>query len=127
MNPRVKRNSSSGFTLAEALAALAFLAAVLPVAMEGLRIASLAGGVAERKAAASRAGDRVLNELLIANQWQQSAGSGTVQESGRDYSWRLSQEAWALDSMRLLILEIDYQVQGNNYSVQLSTLADVSP
>ena len=44
----------AGFTLVEVLAALLFMAIVIPVAVEGLRIASLAGQVAQRKSVAAR-------------------------------------------------------------------------
>ena len=54
----VKRRRAA-FTLAEVLAALLFMAIVIPVALEGLRIASLAGQVGERKAAAARVAERV--------------------------------------------------------------------
>src|ERR1019366_4127245 len=52
---------ASAFTLAEVLAALLFLAIVIPTAVEALHIASLAGEVAARKGAAARVADRILN------------------------------------------------------------------
>ena len=52
----------AGFTLAEVLAALVFMAIVVPVAVEGLRVANLAGQVGQRKTVAARVADRVLNE-----------------------------------------------------------------
>ena len=52
------------FTLAEVLAALVFMAIVIPVAMQGLHIAGRAGAVAERKREAVRVAERVLNENL---------------------------------------------------------------
>jgi len=39
-----RRNRQGGFTLAEVLAALLFLAIVIPTAVEALHLASLAGG-----------------------------------------------------------------------------------
>jgi type II secretory pathway pseudopilin PulG len=114
----------SGFTLAEALAALAFLAIVIPVAVEGVRVASLAGQVAERKAAASRVAERLLNEMIATRQWQQSSGGGTVTESRHEYRWQLKNQTWDQDAMRLVVMEVAYQVQGHDYSVRLSTLAD---
>ena len=114
----------SGFTLAEALAALAFLAIVIPVAVEGVRIASLAGQVAERKAAASRVAERLLNEMMVTRQWQQSSGGGTVVEARHEYRWQLRNQNWEQDAMRLVVMEVAYQVQGKEYSVRLSTLAD---
>ena len=71
-------NKRQGFTLAEVLAALLFMAIVVPVAMEGLHIASLAGAVAQRKSEAARIAQRVLNESLVTTNWSQSLQSGTV-------------------------------------------------
>ena len=52
---RVTRHISA-FTLAEVLAAMLFLAIVIPAAVEALHVASLAGEVAARKGAAARIG-----------------------------------------------------------------------
>jgi type II secretory pathway component PulJ len=120
------KRSKAGFTLAEALAALAFLAIVIPVAVEGLRVANQAGQVADRKAAAARVADRVLNEMVVTKQWQQAASSGTVMEGRLNYQWRLLNEAWEQDSLKLLTVLVSYSVQGQNYDVRLSTLVDAT-
>ena len=75
----VKR-CSAGFTLVEVLAALAFMAIVIPVAVEGLRIANLAGQVGQRKAAAARIAERVMNELFVTGQLRSTISRGVVQE-----------------------------------------------
>ena len=56
------KRRTSAFTLVEVLAALLFMAIVIPVAVDALHVASLAGEVAARKAVATRIADRVLNE-----------------------------------------------------------------
>ena len=66
--PRVTRHFAA-FTLAEVMAAMLFLAIVVPVAVEALHVSSLAGEVAARKGAAARIADRVLNESLIMTNW----------------------------------------------------------
>jgi type II secretory pathway pseudopilin PulG len=120
----VAKRSRSAFTLAEALAALAFMAIVIPVAVEGLRVANQAGQVADRKAAAGRVADRVLNELLVTKQWQQASSSGEVQEGRLSYRWRLLTEAWVQDTLKQLTVLVTYSVQGQDYDVRLSTLVD---
>jgi type II secretory pathway pseudopilin PulG len=62
------KRSASAFTLVEVLAALAFMAIVIPVAVEGLRVANLAGQVGQRRAVAARIADRILNELFVTGQ-----------------------------------------------------------
>jgi len=116
---------SGAFTLAEVLAALVFMAIVIPVALQGLSIASRAGAVAGRKREAARVAERVLAESLLLTNQLQSASSGVVTELDRDYRWSLRSERWAVDSaMQLLTVEVSYPVQGKNYSVQLSTLVE---
>jgi competence protein ComGC len=111
------------FTLAEVLAALLFMAIVIPVAVEGLRIASLAGETAVRKADAARVAERLLAENLVTTNWNQAEQDGTVYEADRQYRWRLRNENWSQDAMQLLSLEVTYTVQGQDHLVRLSTLA----
>src|SRR5437016_1536711 len=67
---------TAAFTLAEVLAALMFMAIVVPVAVECLQTASRWGIVAERKGEAARVAQRVLSESLITTNWNQSDQSG---------------------------------------------------
>ncbi len=110
------------FTLAEVLAALTFMAIVIPVAIEGLRIANRAGVVAQRKTIAARVADRVLNEALIGSQSQVGARNGVVQEGSIDYRWSIRSTTWPEDAMRLVTADVIFLVQGQEYDVQLSTL-----
>ena len=118
------RNAASAFTLAEVLAALLFMAIVIPVAMQGLRISSRAGELADRKREAARVAERVLNESIVTTNWTKSATSGTVQEGDREYRWSLRTEPWSQSTMQLLSVEVVFPVQGEDHTVQLSTLAN---
>ena len=75
------RRACRAFTLAEVLAALMFMAIVIPVAVEGLRLASRAGEVGERKVTAARIADRVMNELIATGDWQPGRFSKWAQET----------------------------------------------
>jgi type II secretory pathway component PulJ len=114
----------AGFTLAEVLAALVFMAIVIPVAIEALRIANLAGQVGYRKAAAARVAERVLNELLITSQFQGLSQTGVVEEGQQQYRWTVRSEPWTQDAMLLVSVEVLYAVQGKDYDVRLSTLVN---
>lgn len=123
---------AAGFTLAEVLAALLFLAIVIPVALEGMHVASRAGSVAARKSDAARVAERLLNENLVTTNWNNGgAQSGTVVEGIRQFRWTLHNEAWNLDpnlsTMRLVSVEVWYAAQGQDYSLRLSTLVDSAP
>jgi Tfp pilus assembly protein PilV len=115
---------TSGFTLAEVLAALMFLAIVIPTAVEALHVASLAGEVAARKSEAARVADRVLGESIVTTNWTAGVQSGTITEGMLDFRWQLTAQSWPQDSMQLLTAQVTYSAQGKDYSVHLSTLAN---
>ena len=127
---RARKRSAAGFTLAEVLAALLFMAIVIPAAVEGLHIASLAGNVAARKGEAARVAQRLLIESLVTTNWNQSVQSGTLVEGRRQFRWTLHNEPWDQDPyqdvMRLLSVEVTFTAQNRDYSVRLSTLVDGS-
>jgi type II secretory pathway pseudopilin PulG len=114
---------ADGFTLAEVLAALMFLAIVIPTAVEVLHVASLAGEVAARKSAAARVANRVLNESIVTTNWGNGIQSGVATEGAIDYRWRLQTQTWPVDPMQAVTVEVTYSAQGRDYSVRLSTLA----
>ena len=96
-----RRKREAGFTLAEVLAALFFMALVIPVAVETLHVASRAGSTAQRKDEAARIAQAVLNEGVLTGNWGQST-QGTVQRKGCEYRWQLHNETWRMDSMQLV-------------------------
>jgi type II secretory pathway pseudopilin PulG len=118
------KNRAAGFTLVEVLAALLFLAIVIPSAIEALHMATLSGEVAARKGVAARVADRILNESIVMTNWNSGTQSGTVTEGAVDFRWTLTSETWPQDSMQLLTAEVKYAAQGKDYSVKLSTLAN---
>ncbi len=124
-SPR-KNRACGGFTLAEVLAALLFMAIVIPVAVHGLQIANRAGQLGERKAIAARIGERVLNELVVTRQWQSASQRGTIHEGVLDYEWQIQLEPWNQGVLRLLTVLVTFPVQGQNYDIRLSTLVDTS-
>ena len=121
-----QRCAKSGFTLAEVLAAMLFMAIVIPVAVAGLRVASLAGEVSTRKAVACRVADRVLNEALVTGQLQKSSQSGSIREGEIDYEWSITMQPSGLDTLSLATVEVTYPARGQNYDVTLSTLVDTA-
>ena len=117
----------SAFTLAEVLAAMLFLAIVIPAAVEALHVAGLAGEVAARKGAAARVADRLLNESIVTTNWNNGSQNGTAAEGAEEFRWTLNNQNWPVDTtaaMRLLTATVTFSAQGHDYSVQLSTLAN---
>lgn len=115
------------------MAALLFLAIVIPTAVEVLHIASLAGEVAARKSEAARVADRILSESVVTTNWSGAVQSGTVAEGILNFRWTLTSGLWSQNPlpqaqsapMELLTAEVEYSAQGKDYSVKSSTLANV--
>lgn len=113
-----------GYTLLEVLAALMLMAIVVPVAMQGMSIATRAGVLGQRKAAAMRVAERVLNELIVTGEATRASTSGNVSEGEANFAWTLASQTWTEDAMLELTLRVTFEVQGNSYSVQATTLVD---
>jgi len=135
----------AAFTLVEILVALALMAAVVPVVVEGLKIASLAGEVSQRKAMAARIAERVLNETVVAGQWN-GVQSGSEKAGEIQFRWKISNAPWTSlssainvntssginqayvnqNNLHQLTVEVTFTAQDKTCAVQLSTVADVS-
>jgi type II secretory pathway pseudopilin PulG len=117
-----------GFTFVEILAAMLFMAIVIPVALRGVTIANRAGVVAERSRVAAELADSKLTEVVLTEDWRNGAQNGYFDEGvgGEDsssYRWALETKAWEKNVMRLITVRVFYTVQGKEYEVSLSTLA----
>jgi type II secretory pathway component PulJ len=125
-----RRRSAAGFTLAEVLAALLFMAIVIPVAIEGMHIASRVGTVSERKGEAARVAQRLLAETLVTTNWSQAVQGGTVTEGQREFAWTMHSDPWNQDPsqniIRQLSVEVKFTAQNQEYAVRMSTLVDSS-
>ncbi len=125
-----RRRSVAGFTLAEVLAALLFMAIVIPVALEAMHVASRAGTVAARKGEAARVAQRLLAETLVTTNWNQAVQSGTVTEGQRQFAWTLHSDLWNQDPNQNVIhqlsVEVKFTAQNQEYAVSMSTLVDTT-
>jgi prepilin-type N-terminal cleavage/methylation domain-containing protein len=142
--PAIKKYSR-GFTLVEVLVALLLIAIVVPVTAQGLRLATLAGEISQRKAIAAHIGERVLNEAIVTGQGQ-SAQSGTEKAGPYEFRWTIHNEAWSppatssslnspnginqnvvnANTIQQLSVEVKFVAQGKDHSVRLSTLVNTS-
>lgn len=122
--------AAAAFTLAEVLAALLFMAIVIPVAVEGISMASRAGTVAERKGEAARVAQRLLAETLVTTNWYQAVQSGTMTDGVREFNWTMRSDPWNQDPtqnvIRQLTVEVKFTAQNQPYSVRMSTLVDTT-
>ncbi len=118
----------AGFTFVEVLAAMLFLAIVVPAIVTALTLSNRASEMTDRGTTAAQLAENKLNEMLIGNAWQGQASAGG--DFGADfpgYRWQLTQEPWTGDSaasMTQLKIEVFFPTQGAEHSVALTTLAN---
>lgn len=122
MNVSKTSRRQAGFTFAEILAAMLFLALVIPTALQAIRISSDAGTMAARRSVATRLGDALLTELAITEQWRSGAQSGQFDPPYQDYRWEVRSEAWSEQGMLQLSMAVTFQVREVDARVVLSTL-----
>jgi prepilin-type N-terminal cleavage/methylation domain-containing protein len=121
-----RRSARRAFTLVEVLASLMLIALVVPVAMEAMAVASRAGELGRRKAAAVRVGERVLGELLVEGQLATGASSGVAQEGPFEYPWTVRVENWPEDAMQQATVTVTFALRGTTQEIALSTLLPAS-
>jgi hypothetical protein len=117
------RRRALAFTFAELLAAMVFVAVVIPVAVKAIALANRAGVLAERSRIAVELADRVLTEMTVTDEWRQASRQGDFGEEWPGFRWVLDDTVWDEDMMRVISVEVFFDVQGREYSVRLSTLA----
>jgi ribosomal protein L17 len=103
---------------------MVFVAIVIPVAVRGLTTANRAGVVADRKSVAAQLAERKLNEVVVTDVWRSAEKEGNFGEERAGYRWILKDGAWEEDTMRVVSVEVFFEVQGREYSVGLSTLVE---
>ncbi len=119
-----KTRQASGFTFVEVLAAMLFMAIVVPVAVQGIALASRAGVIAERKTVAAQLADSFLTELVVTESWQNMPATGTFPGASSNYDWSLNQRTWDIDQMIYLEVLVTFTVQGREHAVRTSTLVE---
>lgn len=120
--PTSRWDRRRGFTLVEVLAAMVFMAIVIPVVVEGLTIATRAGVATERRREAAELADQELTDQVVTGDWQNGNQQGDFMPDHPGFQWQLTTEAWDQDEMTVVTVETTYMVQGQQASVTLSTL-----
>jgi type II secretory pathway pseudopilin PulG len=111
------------FTFVELLAAMVFLAIVIPTAMAGITLSARQGIVAVRKNNASLLADRKLTEEVLTDDWRTEDTSGDFGDDWPGYRWQISDEVWDVDdSFRVLTVEVFFDIQGKTQSTTLTAL-----
>lgn len=112
-----------GFTFVEILAAMLFMALVIPVTFEGVTLANRVGSAAARRRVAVQLADRMLNEAIVTESWRTGDQSGDFTETHPGFRWELTVTDWDEDTQQVITLRVYYKVQEQEQSAELSTLA----
>jgi len=105
---------------------MVFLGILIPAILEGISLANRAAVVSERSLVAAELAGNKLDELTLNNAWASGEMSGDFGKDWPDYRWKATQTSWDMDDMIALDLEVSFAVQGQQRSVQLSTLVSQS-
>lgn len=119
-----RRPRHRGFTLPEVLASLMLIAVIVPVALQAMTIATRAGVLGQRKAAAVRVAERVLDEMIVTHAGVGGSAAGSTTERGATYDWTVEAELWSEDVMLELTARVTFTVQGDRHAIAVSTLVD---
>ena len=114
---------SRGFTLVEALAALVLVAIILPVAMQGITLATAAAGNARRQVEAATLAEAKLTELVATGAWQDADLSGDFGDEHPDYLWAAEVTEHDEAPPLTLAVQVLWTARGAERSVVLTTLA----
>lgn len=122
-----RRAFRSGFTLMEALIAIAILAVVLPVALAGVSAAGRAAGAAHRQQMALLLAQNKLNALVATGDWSAGSSSGgfNPQEDGDDaagFRWQSEVTPWRVPEVRQLRVTVTREAGTPINPVALETL-----
>jgi len=115
-----------GFTFIEVLAAMLFLAILVPAILQALTIANRASEVSERSAIAAELASNKLSELTLNQAWTTAETKGDFGQDWPGYRYEVNQATWDVDDMTNLSVDVFYSIQGKERSLQLSTLVSQS-
>lgn len=118
------RGRGHGFTLMEVLAALALVAVVLPVVMQGFSIASSLASSAKDRTEAAALADSKLNELVATGVWNQGVLSGDFAPDQPNYRWKAEVKNWDSSTLQELDVHVVWTSRGADREFVVSTLVD---
>ncbi len=119
-----KSDQRRAFTLVEVLATIVLIAIVIPVAMQGVTLATRMASHSKRQIQASCLAKSKLSELVVSQAWQNTARSGNFGKDWPDYEWTLESSSWMLSSVTELAVRVSWEGPASleRRSVMLSTL-----
>ena len=124
MSRRLDRLAEPGFTFVEILAAMLFMAIVIPVAMRGILLSNTVSERGERKRLAAELADALLDEAILTESWREGDQNGDFEDDWPGTRWTVTSESWSEDTMRIVRASVTYSVQDHEFTETVYTLAD---
>jgi type II secretory pathway pseudopilin PulG len=117
------RSSAGGFTLIEALAAIAIMMIMVPVLLQGFAIADEIALSTEQTADATALAQSTLEELIATQGWQGGAVSGQEKVNTAEFQWEATLNNFdAEQNVQSLTLTVHWQRRNQPRSLALVTL-----
>lgn len=114
---------NTAFTLIEALVALAMLAVILPIVMQGISLAIGLSSQARQQAEAANLARMKLDELVATHEWSDgSALQGNFGETWPAYQWSAAVNTWQDGTMSELDVQVTWTARQKQRSITMATL-----
>ena len=122
-NLPVAATAPRGFTLVELLAALVLVAAILPVAMRGISMATTVAGLTGQRMTATTLAENAMADLLVTQGWRDGSLTGDFADVGHpEFTWRAEVADWHGIALQQLTVTVSWERRGHDRDVSLSTL-----
>jgi len=120
---KMRARHPRGFTLIEALAAIAVLVIVIPVLLQGFNIATDIAGLTRQTSSATLLAQSKLDELVATDGWQGGMAGGSEKIGPDDFTWDYSVDPWSGETnVNLLTVHVEWFHRGTNRSIAISTV-----
>jgi type II secretory pathway pseudopilin PulG len=108
--------------MVEALAAVAIIGIVMPVALYGIGLATQAAGLAQQRAEATEIAGNKLNEIIVTNQWSSGGLAGDTEQGPRTYHWETTVQDWTVSTLHEVGVKVTWTSRGHPRELKVSTL-----
>lgn len=116
-----RRASSRGFTLVEALVAIAVMAIAIPILLQGFILANTISEKVRKETEATAVAQSALDEMLATHVYDNI--NGEIEVNGTSYTFSSSQDAYETETnVSQLIVTVTWPFKGQERSIELSTI-----
>lgn len=115
------RASSRGFTLVEALVAIAIMAIAIPILLQGFILANTISEKVRKETEATAVAQSALDEILATQVYNNI--NGEIEVNGTNYTFSSSQDAYdAETNVSQLVVTVTWPFKGQERSIELATI-----